>query len=329
MARIYGRVGAKVCLPYMGCTRSTDRVIMRSTYMSARALITSIAALFLAIGMMVIAARSAHAQMVCAGKYEQKVDFDRCMRDWVDPQPVNTRAKDKPVGKLPPYPPVVCVAPNWTPEPCENRQPSPTDAFGEVGKALDEFFKWLRWTETNWFGTVLVDYKPWNGVWPKPTTVLQYEPGGIIGEHMQRWLDLAVSGNDVEIRGPCFSACTLIVGYVPKGRLCFGDFASLQFHLAREPDTGKMSLSASLWMLAQYPQDIRNWLMARGGVANMTIHNFWELRAEELWDMGYRKCKSSTVLQWVGPGNTIVVPSGNNALRSGNDALRNYRPVWK
>src|SRR6516225_6490076 len=38
----------------------------------------------------------------------------------------------KPVGKLPPYPPVVCVTPNWTPEPCEGRQPSHADAFEEV-----------------------------------------------------------------------------------------------------------------------------------------------------------------------------------------------------
>jgi hypothetical protein len=29
----------------------------------------------------------------------------------------------KPVGKLPPYPPVVCVTPNWTAEPCADRQP--------------------------------------------------------------------------------------------------------------------------------------------------------------------------------------------------------------
>ena len=28
----------------------------------------------------------------------------------------------KPVGKLPPYPPVVCVTPNWTSEPCESRK---------------------------------------------------------------------------------------------------------------------------------------------------------------------------------------------------------------
>ena len=27
------------------------------------------------------------SETVCSGKYEQKADFDRCMRDWVDPQP--------------------------------------------------------------------------------------------------------------------------------------------------------------------------------------------------------------------------------------------------
>jgi hypothetical protein len=232
-------------------------------------------------------------ETVCADKYEQKVDFDRCMRDWVDPQPVKKSDDD---GRA-----------------------AHTDAWGDVGKAIGEFFKWLRWTETNWLGTVFVDYKPWNGVWPS-TTVLQYEPGGIIGEHMKRWRELAQSGDDVEIRGPCFSACTLIVGYVPKERLCFGDYASLQFHAAREAD-GKMSEWATWRMFSDYPNDIRNWLKARGGVPKMTVANFWELRAEELWDMGYRKCKSSTTL-WIGAGDVIIIPSGN-------DALRNYRPVWK
>ena len=156
--------------------------------------------------------------------------------------------------------------------------PAHVDAYEALGKALDEFFKWLRWTGTNWLGTVFVDYDPngWKGVWPD-TTVLQHEPGGIIVEHIKRWRELTQSGDNVEIRGPCFSACTLIVAYVPKERLWFGDYASLQFHLAWVRETGQPSLDWSLWMLAQYPQDIRNWLMRRGGVASMTIQNFWEL----------------------------------------------------
>jgi hypothetical protein len=127
--------------------------------------------------------------------------------------------------------------------------------------------------------------------WSRPKTVLYDEPGGILFEHVNRWIALARSGDDVEIRGPCTSACTMIMAYVPKERLCFGDYASLQFHLVRFADTGKMDLASSLWMLNRYPGNIRDWLMARGGVASMSIQDLWTLEAEELLDMGYRKCE--------------------------------------
>jgi hypothetical protein len=74
---------------------------------------------------------------------------------------------------------------------------------------------------------------PWNGKWSTPT-VLYLEEGGFIFEHMRRWRQLGQSDADVEIRGPCFSACTLIIAVVPKQRLCFGDYASLQFHAASD-----------------------------------------------------------------------------------------------
>src|SRR5215831_4474490 len=67
----------------------------------------------------------------------------------------------KHVQQLPHYPPVVCVAPNWATESCEDRQPRYWVA------ALSDFFKWLDWTKTNWLGTVLVDIPPpWDGKWP-------------------------------------------------------------------------------------------------------------------------------------------------------------------
>ena len=40
----------------------------------------------------------------------------------------------------------------------------------------------------------------------------------------------------------------------------------------------------------QYPRDIYDWLMARGGVSSMTVHDFWVLEAPDLWAMGYRRC---------------------------------------
>jgi hypothetical protein len=164
-------------------------------------------------------------------------------------------------------------------------------AFPEL-KPLWEFLTMLN---RSWLGTVLVpgNYDPngWNGVWPNSKMVIYHELGGVIKEHVERWQELARSGADVEILGPCYPACTMIVANVPKERLCFGVFASLQFHLARDRETGKPSLDASLWMLKQYPREIYDWIMEMGGVASMTIQDFWELRAPTLWQMGYRKCK--------------------------------------
>jgi hypothetical protein len=166
---------------------------------------------------------------------------------------------------------------------------------------LKPLFEFLEMLDRSWFGTI--DHYDgwdagashrWNGVWPNPpkSSILIYlEPGGVIKEHIERWQELARSGADVEILGPCYSACTLIVAYVPKERLCFGAFATLQFHLAWDRETGKPSLDASLWMLKQYPREIYDWIMERGGVASMTIPTFWELRAPNLWRWGYRQCK--------------------------------------
>ena len=104
-------------------------------------------------------------------------------------------------------------------------------AYGEDWdflKPLGDFFDML---DRSWLGSAVANYDPngWNGVWPNR---LYFEPGGVIKEHIERWQELERSGSDVEILGPCYSACTLIVAYVPKERLCFGVFASPQFHLA-------------------------------------------------------------------------------------------------
>src|SRR5262245_42146230 len=167
-----------------------------------------------------------------------------------------------PVQKLPPYPPVVCVAPNGATKPCESRHPPAQPAARSPAKTK---------------------------------TVLYNEPGGIIQDHVKRWRALAASGDDVEIRGPCVSACTLIMAFVPSDRICFGEAASLQFHMAgyvnQEPN-----IDTARWMLNQYPQDIRLWIRAKGGVEKMTFYAMWKLAAEELWAMGYRKCEPEASL---------------------------------
>src|SRR6516165_942398 len=84
----------------------------------------------------------------------------------------------KPIGKLPSYPPVVCVTPNWTSEPCEARNEARDPLQG-----LWDFLKWMAVVEASWLGTVLqgggklakYDGHEWNGEWPRQTTKLYYE----------------------------------------------------------------------------------------------------------------------------------------------------------
>ena len=173
----------------------------------------------------------------------------------------------RPTQKLPAYPPIVCIAPNWAIEPCEDRQTplpraNPLRAFAKHAPA-------------------------------KTKTVLYDERGGMINEHIERWRKVDESGDDVEIRGKCPSACTLIMGFVPSDRICFGEDASLQFHMPGWANDVNQApgIDAAKWMLNQYPQDIRAWIIAKGGVEKMTYYAMWKLDAQELWRMGCRKCE--------------------------------------
>jgi hypothetical protein len=135
------------------------------------------------------------------------------------------------------------------------------------------------------------------------------EPGGLLHEHITRFKSLAEIGYDVEIRGWCVSGCTMIMAYVPAERICFDEDASLRFHLPgpamdkkRNPfpkspgEDMQGRLETALWMISKYPQNIREWIMARGGPASMTYTDFWILPAEELWEMGYQKCTPKQII---------------------------------
>jgi hypothetical protein len=127
-------------------------------------------------------------------------------------------------------------------------------------------------------------------------TVLYDERGGRIVDHWERWKALAAQGGEVEIRGPCWSACTLIMAHISRERLCFDKHAELNFHLAMRPN-GEPSMEASRWMVDQYPEDIREWIKTMGGVERMPLPSpnhpagtFYMLFPVQLWAMGYRKC---------------------------------------
>src|SRR5262249_41267254 len=143
------------------------------------------------------------------------------------------------------------------------------------------------------------------------------------------------------------SACTLIMAYVPNDRLCFSESGSLVFHIYRESGPkGEPSVRLTQWAIDQHPQDIRNWIIAKGGVEKMTLQP-WTLNAAELWAMGYRKCEPddlgpivrhrdkngfgplSEALDYAEPGGSGVSRTKNdspNAQRLGRTRLRAFVP---
>lgn len=114
--------------------------------------------------------------------------------------------------------------------------------------------------------------------------------GGLIAEHILRFWTLAQTGAPVEMRGGCWSACTLITAYVPKDRLCFAPGAFLAFHSALTADR-QAHPYATAGMYLSYPAEIRQWIDDRGGYQKLTIESFWTMYDRDLWAIGYQRCK--------------------------------------
>ena len=208
----------------------------------------------------------------------------------IRPAPAQQGNLPKPVQSLPAYPPVRCVTVDWTVESCEWRQvQAAVEGVEAVAKA------WAKAAASE-----------------IPRYVLRDESGGEYWEHWNRFKAIADSGDLVEIRGACLSACTLVMVHVQKDHLCFGEGASLQFHVSRHAESGEPDPDFTTRMMVnQYPQDIRRWILTKGGVAKMTIAQMWTLRAADLWSMGYPKCEPEA----------SPVPMTKKATQ--------YRPRWE
>jgi hypothetical protein len=95
------------------------------------------------------------------------------------------------------------------------------------------------------------------------------DKGGQIGPYLDAFVNIRNSGERVIIDGPCLSACTIVLGILPRERICVTKRAQLGFHAAWNPGSdGRPVLSRAgtkaLWDL--YPGEIRAWLRKRGGL---------------------------------------------------------------
>jgi hypothetical protein len=118
------------------------------------------------------------------------------------------------------------------------------------------------------------------------------DPGGRIVTYMRKFAGLRESGERVIIDGTCASACTIVLGAVPRERICITPRARLGFHAAWEfgqagrPVTNPM---ATRFLLAMYPPSVRSWIRRRGGLNGKMIY----LSGRELASM-YPRCGTET-----------------------------------
>jgi hypothetical protein len=112
--------------------------------------------------------------------------------------------------------------------------------------------------------------------------------GGRIGTYVDKYQDLASSGESVMIDGLCASACTIVLGAVPHDRICVTSHASLGFHAAWDFGANRRAVTnpeATHMLYSMYPSAIKRWINARGG---LTPHMIF-LHGKQLMSM-YKPC---------------------------------------
>ena len=112
--------------------------------------------------------------------------------------------------------------------------------------------------------------------------------GGNIGEYWARYNALRNSKEQVIIDGTCSSACTLVLGIVPRDRICVTQNAMLGFHAAWRPGFLGFKVinePATRTLMSFYPDPIRQWIARNGGLGTDMMY----LSGPELMGL-YRQC---------------------------------------
>jgi hypothetical protein len=107
------------------------------------------------------------------------------------------------------------------------------------------------------------------------TMRISEDRGGQIGHYLQTFAMVRTSGERVVVDGNCLSACTLVLGLIPRSRVCATPRARFGFHAAWMPnDDGRPVTSPlgtqALWNI--YPHDVRRWISRHGGLTRRMIY---------------------------------------------------------
>ena len=117
--------------------------------------------------------------------------------------------------------------------------------------------------------------------------IVRSDRGGWLGQRSQQIRLLRASGQRVELRGTCLSACTM---YLSLPNVCITPSASFGFH---GPSRGQRALPPaefehwSTVMANNYREPLRSWFLSE---ARYRITGYYELSGAELIRMGYPAC---------------------------------------
>jgi len=95
--------------------------------------------------------------------------------------------------------------------------------------------------------------------------------GGDVEQYKARWYQLRDKGERVIIDGICNSACTLVLGIVPKNKICATPRASLGFHQAYFDKRWTAGIRVTSYagtaeLMSIYPQSVKDWIARKGGL---------------------------------------------------------------
>ena len=119
--------------------------------------------------------------------------------------------------------------------------------------------------------------------------------GGRIGAYVDQYSQVKNSGERVVIDGACLSACTLVLGIVPRNKICVTRRATLGFHAAWMPGPNGKPVRSEVGtqaLLDIYPQHVKQWISSRGGLSAKMMF----LRGRELMSM-YPECRDDDWMQ--------------------------------
>lgn len=101
------------------------------------------------------------------------------------------------------------------------------------------------------------------------TVLIKDDNGGLMEDYVARSQPVRESGEPVVIDGACLSACTMVLGLVPRHQVCATPNATLGFHAAwqfNKSGDRVASASGTRDLMKTYPASVRAWIARHGGL---------------------------------------------------------------